>query len=325
MKLIKIFMILIVIFGVYYFGFSMKVNNNLGATVFEPGFDFDIIDKMPAYLFREDLSSRPYKINYNGNTGYMTVSKSNDSVSTILDFYEKQYPPNELIKLKAYFVKELKTKDVKKDKQLIRLINTINAFLDVHIQKPHFRWENKRFGVLGIFQFSKSPSGIDLTTFIQKYKQAIETGDFGKIATIRAVTVIKNAHVSIVLNQWTTSDFNIQNIIGNPAPDTLNDLNIPNHPKSKILLSMEQENTQTIDRIKLIKWNLSEDEIVEYFHSHLFQNGWVEISGPNQFNQMFNVSLQFKRDGRELLIWIVKNKQHNNFLMTLIDREKINN
>jgi len=320
MKIIKILFLLMILAGVFYVGFFFKADSNARATIFDlPPI---IVDKMPAYLFREDSSSNPYKIIFNGNTTYMTVSKVSDSVSNILDFYEKQYPPKDLLKVKENLIKEMKQQQAKNNKQFINVINQINSIIDPVIQDPYFRWENENMGGLGMFQFSESLLEMGLDTFIHNYKKAIESGHFGKIGKARAVIVVKHGSQSTILNLWTTSDYNIHHTMAKPLQPQFNSLDIPAHQKSKTLLTMTQENCQTLDRITLCEWDLSVEEILEFYQTHLGANGWTSMTDITEFNGLFNHSIHFKRNARELILWIEKNNKTKTFICTLIDREQ---
>jgi len=316
----KITKTIFLIFCALYLVILVRSKSNVEATIFD--LPVSTIEKMPAYLFRDNLSSNPYKVTFNGNTTYMTVSKVKDNISNILDFYEKQYPPKNLLKVKEHIMNEIKKQKALNNKKFIDVLNYINSYINPLITNPHFRWENDSLGVLGIFEFSESIFDMDFNNFVKNYKQAVETGAFGKIGKARAVIVIKNNDISKILNLWTTSDFNINNITGkylNTFPDYLE---IRSHPKSKVLLSMEQENSQTIDRITMCEWNLPLDNIIDFYNSNMSINNWKAQSDFNRLNKKLKVNLQYKRNNRTIIIWIEKNKKNKSFICTLIDREK---
>ena len=314
MKRIKLVIITLMSVCILFVGVHINpMQNNANALVYE--ILEDLLKSMPAYLFDENSFSKPRKIKINGNTTYMMVGKTQDTISNVLNFYEDQYPNQKIQKLQTIIHEQIK--DQKTKQKDIEILTCLSSYLDEMKKQAHFRSETDKWGFLGIFEMSEN---IDFSTYerrIERNSKSIQKINDGKIGTAKIVIAIRSdEELTKIITIWTDSEFNILKFLneGNDIPG------IPRYSNFKRLISIEQENSQTIDRLITYKGGASIQNIIHFYQSTMKEKGWFFKSDNHMLKKKNETLLNFFQKNRECSILIEKNKHA--FVTTIIDRTK---
>ncbi len=322
-KFLKVLSILGIALAVIWFGmFFGPGGSSVEAKVFERLVSYT--RAMPEYLFDDKATSEPRKVIVNGSTTYLTVGKSKDDISRILDFYAGKYQPQPIERINDEIIKKISNKDFKK------CVTGINKLLEC--MKPHqqFRLERDGYGFWGTIEFNDSSLKLGSEEFIKKYENAITTGEFGKIGTGRIVIALKNSSTkdTRIINMWTDRDFNLNNFL----PDANGDMggkdipDVPRYPGSQRLLAIEQENTMTFYTLVSYEGGGGVVGNILFYHSRMEDAGWKTdptfekvMGGQSMENFMF-----YTRKGRECSIHIQEDKYTGKIITTITNREMKN-
>jgi hypothetical protein len=294
--------------------------NNAEAKVFERIISYT--RSIPGYLFDEQNTSEPRKIIVNGSKTYITLGKSKDDISKILDFYVKQYPPQPVKKIEAGILKKIGNKELKTG------AIQINKLLDCLRSGQHFREERDDFGLLGILEFHDRDMMLGDEKVINAFEKMAKTGEFGKIGTGRIVIALKSPGTkdTRIINIWTDRDFNLNNF----SPDTNGDMagkdipDVPRYPGSRRIFSIEQENTLSMDRLVSYEGGGGVVGTILFYHSRM--KGWKTdptfekvISEQSMENFMF-----YTRKGRECTIYVQEDEYTGKIITTITNRDMKN-
>jgi len=315
---VKALIILMISLAVIWFGqIYGPGENNAEAKVFERIISYT--RSIPGYLFDDKNTSEPRKVIVNGSTSYITLGKSKDDISKILDFYAEQFPPQPVKKIEAGILKKIG------DKELKTCAIQINKLLDCLRSSQHFRVERNDFGLLGALEFHDPDMILGDEKILKAFEKVAETGEFGKIGTGRIVIALKNSDKTDtrIINMWTDRDFNLHNFI----PDDNGDVggkdipNVPRYPGSKRILSIEQENTLSIDSLVTYEGGGGVVGTILFYHSRM--KGWKTdptfekvMEEQSMKNTMF-----YTRKGRECTIQILEDEYTGKVITTITNRE----
>jgi len=271
MKIIRAIIIGTVAICVVWFGARFgPATNDAEAKVFER-FQ-QITNNMPAFLFDEQAVSKPRKVMVNGFTTWLTVSKTKESISDVLKFYEGQYKPQQFEEIPKNITEKIT------DPGLIKKMDAVKFAVGMITENQHFVLKRENYGFWGGFEFQDPELKIGSEKWFEEMKSVYESGEFGEIATGRVVIAIGNNKNSekTVLNIWTDRDFNINNIM----PDASGDVSggdiadVPRYPQNKRTFTVEQDNPQGTYRVVMYEGGGSVAGNVLFYHSRMEDNGW---------------------------------------------------
>lgn len=320
MKAFKVILIITVFIGIGWFGSRFgPPSNDAEAMIYEKLSSFT--RAMPEYLFDEKETSEPRTIMVNGFTTHLTVGKSDDDVSKILDFYEKQYKDQPLFNI---------TQDVMdsiKDEKMKESAKKHNEIMKNLVQFQHLRFEKEDYGFWATFEFSDPGLKVGSEKYIEKMGKALESGRLGEIGTARIVIALRNKKTfkTKVINIWSDRDFNINNL----QPDAFGDMpgkdiqDIPRLPGSKRVQTVEQENSATIDSLVIYEGGGTAITSMAFYRSRMPGLGWKssqvfeQAMGDNKIKN----SLFFTKKGKECTIIVDEDEDSGNIMTTVILRE----
>lgn len=278
---------------------------------------------MPDYLFEQQNSARPRKVNVNGINTYITVQQSDDDIDDIMDFYAGQYQAvvldPQVLKAVEAFASDLPADEAAKAlKALKRTLGT-----------RQIRHQDEKFGVWGAFEFRNAAQMSLNCKFIQSLNDALKNGNIGKIGIFKVTIALRmgqNGKTRIV-NMWTDEDLNLKNL----HPDGTGDMpgedieNVSRFAGAVRQLSIAQENLKTLDRVVVYASDGSILNHILYYHSMMANEGWhddssFEISAKDQSRG--NVML-YKRKERECTISIDQDLDSGKIITTIMDRKLI--
>jgi len=318
---VKVLIILMISLAVIWFGqIYGPGDNNAEAKVFERIISYT--RSIPGYLFDDKNTSEPRKIIINGSTTFITLGKSKDDISKILDFYVKQFPPQPVKKIEAGILKKIGNKELKAS------ATQINKLLDCVRSSQHFREERDDFGLLGILEFHDPDMMLGDEKVIKAFGKMAETGKLGTIGTGRMVIALKNPDTkdTRIINIWTDRDFNLNNFF----PDANGDMagkdipDVPRYPGSRRIFSIEQENTLSMDSLVSYEGGGGVVGTILFYHSRM--KGWKTdptfekvMEEQSMKNMMF-----YTRKGRECTIQILEDEYTGKTITTITNREMKN-
>ena len=318
---VKVLIILIISLAVIWFGqIYGPGENNAEAKVFERIISYT--RSIPGYLFDDQNTSEPRKIIVNGSTSYITLGKSKDDISKILDFYVKQFPPQPVKKIEAGILKKIG------DKELKTCAIQINKLLDCLRSNQHFRVERDGFGLLGALEFHDPDMMLGDEKIFKAFEKVAETGEFGKIGTGRIVIALKNSDKmdTRIINMWTDRDFNLHNFI----PDANGDVggkdipDVPRYPGSRRILSIEQENTLSMDSLVSYEGGGGVVGTILFYHSRMKEWKTDPIFEKVMEEQSMKNTMFYTRKGRECTIQILEDEYTGKIITTITNREMKN-
>lgn len=320
-RLVKVLIILAISLTVIWFGrIYGPGENNAEAKVFESILSYT--RSIPGYLFDDRNTSEPRKVIVNGSTSYITLGKSKDDISKILDFYVKQFPPQPVKKIEAGILKKIG------DKKLKTCAIQINKLLDCLRSNQHFRVERDDFGLLGVLEFYDPDMMLGDEKILKAFEKVAETGKIGTIGTGRIIIALKNPTTkdTRIINIWTDKDFNLHNFI----PDDNGDVggkdipNVPRYPGSKRILSIEQENTLSMDSLVSYEGGGGVVGTILFYHSRM--KGWNTdpIFEKVMEEQSMKNTMFYTRKGRECTIQILEDEYTGKIITTITNREMKN-
>jgi hypothetical protein len=278
---------------------------------------------MPKYLFDDEITSEPRKVIVNDITTHISIGKTGDDVNRVLDFYAQQYEPQPV-----EIIDEDILEDVD-DEELGECIEKIVSFMECMRSFQHFRLERKHYGFWSAFEFHDPGLKIGSREFAEKIKSAAETGALGKLGTSRIVIALRNMGMekTTIINMWTDRDLNINNLM----PDAFGDMpgkdidDVPRYPGSRRQLSIEQENSRTIDSLVVYEGEGSLATNILFYHSRMEDAGWK--AAPSFEDLMKKESrenlLFYTRKGRECTIQINEDEGTGRMITTVMDRKTI--
>jgi len=318
---VKVLIILMICLSVIWFGrIYGPGENNAEAKVFERIISYT--RSIPGYLFDEQNTSDPRKIIVNGSTSYITLGKSKDDISKILDFYAKQFPPQPVKKIEAGILKKIGNKELKTS--AIR----INKLLDCVRSSQHFREERDGFGLLGVLEFHDRDMMLGDEKILKAFDKVAKTGKLGTIGTGRIVIALKNPGTqdTRIINMWTDRDFNLKNFL----PDTNGDMggkdipDVPRYPGSRRIFSIEQENTLSMDSLVSYEGGGGVVGTILFYHSRM--KGWKTdpIFEKVMEEQSMKNTMFYTRKGRECTIQILEDEYTGKIITTITNREMKN-
>ncbi len=318
---VKALIILVVSLAVIWFGqIYGPGENNAEAKVFERIISYT--RSIPGYLFDDQNTSEPRKIIVNGSTSYITLGKSKDDISKILDFYAKQYPPQPVKKIEAGILKKIG------DKELKTCAIQINKLLDCLRANQHFRVERDDFGLLGVLEFHDTDMILGGEKIFKAFEKVAETGEFGKIGTGRIVIALKNSDKmdTRIINMWTDRNFNLNNFIpdgngdvgGKDIPD------VPRYPGSRRILSIEQENTLSMDSLVSYEGGGGVVGTILFYHSRMKEWKTDPTFEKVMEEQSMKNTMFYTRKGRECTIQILEDEYTGKIITTITNREMKN-
>jgi hypothetical protein len=283
--------------------------------------------EMPDYDFDAQESSKPRKTVVNGNTVWMKVAASNDSVERVLDFYETQYPAPRVARaapegLAALAEAPGKGGLAESAQQLSEFIQCLNG---------HFRLERPNWGVWGAFVPHDKQLRFGGEAYMDAYAAALEKGTLGEMGTARVVVALKppRSDRTRIVNFWTTRDFDLGAFQAQAGGDFGgSDIEaVPRFPNTRRLLSLQQHNARTIDTVAIYEGGGSAVQQVLFFNNRMPAAGWqsdTRLAGHRLEQQTGKQhegrTLYFTRNNRECVIQIHRSGRSGRLLTTIIDR-----
>lgn len=321
-KLARIPLIIIISTVVVWTGLHISPSSNhVDAKVFDALLSF--AQGMPNYMFEQGESEEPRKIKVNGIQTYLKVQQSDDAIADILDFYTDQYKP---VQLDPTFIEAAeKVEGNPSADKLVKAYHILNCMR----KNRHFRYEVDNYGFWGTFEFRDKNLKLGSVEYLEKFTEAIDNGQLGKIGTFRVTMALKRGENSStrILNFWTDEDFNLDHL----HPDASGDMpgedieNIPRFVGAVRHLSVEQENQLTLDRVVVYESDGSVINHILYYHSMMANEGWQSDSAFEKIiKKQTNGNVMFyKRKGRECTISIVPDVDSGKIITTIMDRKTI--
>jgi len=315
---VKVLIILAIGLAVIWFGqIYGPGENNAEAKVFERIISYT--RSIPGYLFDDQNTSEPRKIIVNGSTSYMTLGKSKDDISKILDFYVKQFPPQPVKKIEPGIIKKIGNKELK------TCAIQINKLLDCLRSSQHFRVERDDFGLLGVLEFHDPDMMLGDEKILRTFEKVAETGKFGAIGTGRIVIALKNPGTqdTRIINMWTDRDFDLNNFF----PDTNGDMagkdipDVPRYPGSRRIFSVEQENTLSMDSLVSYEGGGGVVGTILFYHSRMKEWNTDPIFEKVMEEQSMQNTMFYTRKGRECTIQIMEDEYTGKIITTITNRE----
>ncbi|KPK31062.1 MAG: hypothetical protein AMK69_01545 [Nitrospira bacterium SG8_3] len=320
-KIFRIISIIAVCVAIWWFGLHFGVNrDDAAAKVFERLRFFT--KAMPGYLF-DDETSTPRKVIVNGNATYLTLGKTDDSVDAVLNFYARQYEPLPMDRVDDGLLEKIDNEEVRGK------LNRIYSLLECLEPYQHFRVQRDDWGLWGTFEFHDSDLRIGSCEFVEQLQIASQTGNLGQIGTGRITIALRGdgASKTLVMNLWTDRDFNINNL----KPDEFGDMpgkdidDVPRYPGNRRQLSIEQENSRTVDSIVVYEGEGSLASNILFYHSGMKAAGWATDPGFEALTRKKSMEnlLFYARKGRECTIQINEDEGTGKIITTVMDRETI--
>jgi hypothetical protein len=318
LKAIRFIFITIVSILIVWFGLKFGPGSDRAeAKVFDR--IYQLTKSMPDYLFDEGNTSNPRKVIVNGNTTWLTVTKTADSIVDVLTFYEQQYPPQPL--------KKFSTEDIHKvtDKETKGELEAANKIFELIEKSQHFVLRRDNYGFWCGIDFYDSDSEIGSEGWFKKMKKLRDSGHLGGIGTGRIVIALRDEseNQSTVLNIWTDRDFNINNL----KPDESGDVpgfdieNVPRYPASKRGFSVEQDNKQALYRLVTYEGEGSVASNILFFHSRMGYEGWMTDSTFENISKQQNIenTMYYVMKGRECSIHVQRNTESGKIMTTVVE------
>ena len=320
-RLVKCLSILTISLAVIWFGrIYGPGENNAEAKVFESILSYT--RSIPGYLFDDRNTSEPRKIIVNGSTSYITLGKSKDDISKILDFYVKQFPPQPVKKIEADIIKKIG------DKELKKCAVQINKLIDCLRSDQHFRVERDDFGLLGILEFHDPDMMLGDEKILKAFEKVAKTGKFGTIGTGRIVIAMKNPNTqdTRIINMWTDRDFDLNNFFPDTNGDTAGkDIpDVPRYPGSRRIFSIEQENTLSMDSLVSYEGGGGVVGTILFYHSRMKEWNTDPIFEKVMEEQSMKNTMFYTRKGRECTIQILEDEYTGKIITTITNREMKN-
>lgn len=317
-KLLRISVIALTFIAITWFGLvNGPEHQSAEAKVFERIFSFT--NNMPPYLFDDDATSKPRKVIVNGNTTWMTVTKTEDDIAEILRFYNEQY------KDQPYFgVPEEATSKIADSKEREE-VNKLNALFEEISQHKHFVLAREHYGFLGIIDFKDKDHHLNSEEFIDLLEEVSISGELSDIATGRVVIALKpkRQRTATVLNIWTGEDFSLKNLIKDSSGNTpgFDIEDVPVYHTDKRELSVEQDNPLSTYRVVQYIGEGSLPAHIIFMRNRMESNGWQvnktfdEVTRNNNAeNTMF-----YTRDNRECTIQVSRGEAPGIIRTTVIE------
>ena len=320
-KIVRVLIACTICVAIIWFGVAFGPGENSAeAKVFERIISYT--RSIPGYLFDEQNTSEPRKVIVNGSTSYITLGKSKDDISKILDFYVKQFPPQPVKKIEPGIIKKIG------DKELRTCAIQINKLLDCLRSSQHFRVERDDFGLLGVLEFHDRDMMLGDEKILKAFEKMAETGKFGAIGTGRIVIALKNPGTqdTRIINMWTDRDFNLNNFF----PDTNGDMagkdipDVPRYPGSRRIFSIEQENTLSMDSLVSYEGGGGVVGTILFYHSRMKEWNTDPIFEKVMEEQSMKNIMFYTRKGRECTIQILEDEYTGKIITTITNREMKN-
>ncbi|MDA3895039.1 MAG: hypothetical protein PF482_02690 [Desulfobacteraceae bacterium] len=321
MKVIKLIIIFLIFIGIAWFGgnFGPSSQSDLAeAKVFERL--FHVVQDMPEYLYAGRSTDKPQKVMINGITTYLDVEKTTDDIKSVFDFYEKMIPPQPMERPDI----DLADAD---DQKLKNSLKVANQWIDMFESVQHIRIERDDYGLWGAFELHDSNLKIGSKAFFPKLEAAVTTGQIGDLGTGRAVIALKNGKQGemTLIKIWTDRDFNLNNFAPGPDGDfpgfDIDD--VPRYPGDKRMMSVEQKNRSTIDRVAAYSGKGSIAGHILFFHSRMKGAGWqrnIEVEKVVRENAN-DSQLYYAKNGRDVTVHIRPDETRQKILTTIIERK----
>ncbi len=278
---------------------------------------------MPEYLFDDESTSKPRKIIVNDNTTFLTIGKTEDTIQQVLDFYDKQYKPH----FPGLNYEKLLRKTHKED--VIILNSIFKNYLESVYPPKHYRLQRDNYGFWCTFEFHDHYLNLESEKTFEKIKNNLQDGKLGKLGTGRIVIALKYAEIekTTIINIWTDRDFNINNL----KPNAFGDMSgkdiegVPRYPGNRRMLTVEQENTRTMDRVVVYEGMGSKSSNILFYHSRMKDEGWNtdQIFEQVMRQQSREDLLFYTRSGRECTIQISEDESTGKIITIVIDRTTI--
>lgn len=314
--------IIIVSIVVFLLGLSIQPSRHQAdAKVFDTLLSYT--KAMPDYLFEQQNSAKPRKVNVNGINTYITVQQSDDEVDDILDFYAAQYQPvvldPQVLQALEAFASDLPADEaVKALKALKRMLGT-----------GQIRHQDENFGVWGAFEFRNAAKMSSNCKFIQTLNDALKNGNIGKIGVFKVTIALRmgqNGKTRIV-NMWTDEDLNLKNMHSDGTGDMPGEdiENVSRFAGAVRQLSIAQENLKTLDRVIVYASEGSILNHILYYHSMMASEGWHDESSFEKSvkDQSRGNVMLYKRNERECTISIDQDVDSGKIITTIMDRKPI--
>ena len=276
-RMFRLGAILIIATGVVFFGLHFGPAQHRGgveAKVFERL--FLLTKDMPEYLFYDRTTSDPRKVKVNGNTTHMRVGKTYDDIGSVLDFYAKQYSP-----LKVRLVDE-DVVDKIEDEETKACVQRAVRFVECLGKSQHFRFDRRDFGFWSGFEFHDADLEIGTEEFIHTTEAALSSGKLGQLGIGRAVIAMRDPgeQETTVITMWTDRDFDLNSFNSNSFGDVAcSDLElVPRYPGSRMILSIEQENSRTRDSVAVYEGGGSLATNILFYHGRMKQSGFCNVA-----------------------------------------------
>ena len=320
MKVFKVILIITVFIDIGWFGSRFGPSgNDAEAMIYEKLYSFT--RAMPEYMFDERQTSKPRTIMVNGFTTHLTVGKSDDDISKILDFYEKQYKPQPAQQISKT------TMDLIKDEKIKESAKKHNKIMKRLEQFQHLRFQKEDYGFWATFEFRDSGLEAGSGKYYEQLGKALESGRLGEIGTARIVIALRNkkTYKTKVINIWSDRDFNINNL----QPDAFGDIpgkdieDVPRLPGSKRLQTVEQENSATIDSLVMYEGGGTVTTAMAFYRSRMPGLGWKTspVFERARGEKKIKNSLFYTQRGKECTIIFNEDEDSGNIILTVILRE----
>lgn len=317
-KVKKLLVIFCMTFGICYLAYLIgPAKHSAEAKIFDRL--FVVTQNMPAYLFDEQNTSSPRKVLVNNMTTWLAVTKTNDSIEEILDFYSAQYKQQLFIDVPDEIFESVK------DERLLKQFAALEIMSFLLSQSQHFVQMNDDYGFLGMIEYHDQDIVIGGEKWVEAMNQVVETGEFGKMCTGRVVIAFKGpgGKNGTVLNLWTDRDFNFNNL----QPDFSGDIpgfdidNVPRFHTNKRKLSIEQENKSSRFRLVQYEGEGSVAAHIVFLHNRLESEGWTPDSIFDSIGKKFNTenTMYYVREGRQCTIHLEKDQNSGKIRTTVVE------
>ncbi|PIE64835.1 MAG: hypothetical protein CSA26_06525 [Desulfobacterales bacterium] len=320
-KLIRFGIIVVLTAGISWFGVTYgPKSNDVQARVYEQF--LGLSENMPAYLFESSESSKPRKVIVNNNTTWLRVTRTENAIRDVLEFYERQYPSVEFASIiTALGGKPLFGEESRVFLEKVPSYAALSRFQHTYVLR-------ERFGFWGGVMLKDSFEAVDNEGKLPLLQQALVSGHVGKITTGRVVIALKMGDQKkvTVLNLWTDHDFNIYNF--NPGPD--GDMpgfdidNVPRYKGAKRLLSIEQDNRSGRFRLVQYRGTGRIGHVVAFLKAEMESRGWRQMDSVDGFDltSRNGTSLFFTDNDRDCSLFITQEPGSESVMATVIENRQ---
>jgi len=263
--------------------------------------------------YPSEQSSKPRRVMINNNTTWLQVTRTQDPIVQVLEFYEaeaqgKNGLPKSILNSTA-------------DQELKQALQQLDTMFKKLSSMGNFKLIRQNYGFLGMIELHED-AGSEIKR--QRVQQLAKQGKFGELATARLVMALRDKadQETTVITLRTDKDFDLNNLTPGSSGDRpgFDIEQVPRYPAATRTFSMEQENSAGRQRLVMYKGSGSLSSNILFFHARMESEGWKPEPHFEELARRTNNqgAMFYVQQGRECMIQIQKNDDHDQLISTTI-------